>query len=376
MRAIVDHVAHPIFVKDREFRFVVLNRAFTEFVGFSREEMIGKTDYDFFPDEQSDFFRKKDIEMFASGATVQIEEEPITAADGELHILATTKVPYRNGDGVVTHVIGIIKDITELKRAEDALRHANEDLERAVAERTAELAVAQDELLRKERLAVLGQLSGGLAHQLRNPLAAIQNAVAVLRRSIPTTGGNTDHSGKALAIIDEEVRRADRTIRDLLDYAAIRPPRTLPVVVAELIDQVIDLEAQHTPVVLEVHADPAAVALVDESQMVAALGNVVRNALEAVQQKVDGRVRIDATCRDDHVLIEVQDNGSGVLPAAKDSLFEPLVTTKPLGVGLGLSIARSLVFNQGGDIRLMASDLGGAGFAIELPRGTAVPQDA
>jgi PAS domain S-box-containing protein len=121
MSAIVQHVAHPIFVKDRDFRFVVINRAFVELLGHEPDNVIGKTDYDFFPEEEADFFRRKDVEMFSSEAVVKIEEEPITDVNGDLHILATTKVPYRNGDGEVTHLIGIIKDITLLKRAETAL---------------------------------------------------------------------------------------------------------------------------------------------------------------------------------------------------------------------------------------------------------------
>lgn len=362
LAAIVELVAHPIFVKDREFRFVLLNRAFVEMAGFSREQMIGKTDYDFFPKEQSDFFREKDIEMFSSGSSVQIDVEPITDKDGNTHLLSTTKVPYRDAAGEVTHLVGIIKDITELQRVQAALRDANEALERRVRERTAELALAENELLRKERLAVLGQLAGGLAHQLRNPLAAIQNAVALLRRADSPTNGI-----QALSIIDEEVHRADRTIRDLLDYAAIRPPRPSKVLISDLIEEAIDLEHPPEGVDLRVDADASAVAYADASQLLAALGNIIRNAVEAVEQKDRAVVAIEVEQDGGRVYITVSDSGDGVPEAARESLFEPLVTTKPLGVGLGLSIARSLVQNQGGEIRFGDSLLGGAAFVIALP---------
>ncbi len=364
LAAIVELVAHPIFVKDRSYRFVLLNRAFFDMVGFEREQMIGKTDYDFFPKEQADFFRRKDVEMFTSGDPVQIEEEPITDREGNVHILATTKVPYRDAQGNVTHLVGIIKEITELKAAQEALRQANAELERRVAERTAELERAQDELLRKERLAVLGQLAGGLAHQLRNPLAAIQNAVALLRRPDGPSGAR-----QALSIIDEEVRRADRTIRDLLDYAAIRPPRLREVPLATIIEQVLDFEHPPEGVDLRVDADAGAVALADASQLAAALGNVVRNAIEAVEQKQKAVVAIHVDRQGDWVRVVVGDSGDGVPASARASLFDPLVTTKPLGVGLGLSIARSLIENLGGTIRFEDSPLGGAAFVIELPAG-------
>lgn len=125
---ILDHVAHPVFVKDREYRFVLLNRALCELVGYPREAMLGRTDYDFFPREQADFFRRKDEEMFASAARVVIEEEPITDATGALHVLATTKVPLVDEAGQVTHLVGIIHDITRLKEAEAARRRSDERL--------------------------------------------------------------------------------------------------------------------------------------------------------------------------------------------------------------------------------------------------------
>ena len=125
---VVDHIGHPIFVKDRKFRFVLLNRALFEVVGYTREQMLGKTDYDFFPRAEADFFRAKDEEVFARGEMVEIEAEPITDAAGKKHVLATTKVPLRDGRGEITHLVGIIHDITRLKEAEDALRQANEDL--------------------------------------------------------------------------------------------------------------------------------------------------------------------------------------------------------------------------------------------------------
>jgi PAS domain S-box-containing protein len=170
-RQIIDHVAYPNFVKDRDFRFVFVNRALCEMLGVPRDELVGKTDDDFFPPEQAAFFRQKDAEMFQRDAAVVIAEEPLTDARGEQHVLSTIKAPLHGEDGEITHLVGIIHDITPLKRVEDDLRRANDELsaaqsqlrdragslEQLLREKTAELQRRHDQLE-----AILGSLGEGV----------------------------------------------------------------------------------------------------------------------------------------------------------------------------------------------------------------------
>jgi len=360
LAGVIDHIAHPVFVKDRDFRFVLLNRALCDMVGHSREQMLGKTDYDFFTKEEADHFRHKDIEMFTSGSTVDISEEPLTTAQGDVRTLATIKVPQRDDAGEVTHLVGIIKDITEIKRAEETLRTANEQLELRVAQRTAALEAAQRELLRTERLAVLGQLAGGLAHQLRNPLGAIQNATALLAK------GALNHvQAGARMVIIEEVSRADQTIGTLLDYARIQAPSRQQVDLASLVADVVTNEA--VPSNIEVQVDPVAGidAQIDTVQVRTALQNIVRNAIESMPH--GGKLSVVICQESGRTDIVVTDTGQGVPEHARESLFEPLVTTKPLGIGLGLSIARTLVENHNGTIRYRPEPDVGSRFSIKRP---------
>lgn len=234
MEAIVDHLAHPVFVKDRAFKVVYVNAACCKMVGRTRAEQLGKTDYDLFPKAQADVFRQQDIKMFATAREVDSYAENLTDAAGRLHVLTTTKVPLISPTGEVTHVVGIVHDITAQKEAEDALRAANEGLERRVIERTIQLAEAQQELLRKERLATLGRLVGGLAHQIRNPLGAIVNATAILVKAMGPLA--SAEAKQAIDVITEEVWRANRIIIDLIDFARIRPAEPLPVEVATLVE--------------------------------------------------------------------------------------------------------------------------------------------
>lgn len=363
LAAVLERVAHPIFVKDRQFRFVLLNQAFCRMVGRSREELLGRTDYDFFPRREADFFRAKDEEMFAAGAPVAVDEEVITDAQGERHVLATTKEPLRDAAGEVTHLVGIIHDITRLKRAEDGLRRANEELERRVLERTTALAAAQEELMRRERLALLGQLAGGLAHQIRNPLASITNAGYLLQRAVGE--GAAPGLSEPLTIILEEAWKANRIITALLDQARIRAPERQEFPVDALVEQA--LAAHPAPPGVEIVRQVGDVPLVavDVHQVREALGNLVRNAFDAMPG--GGRLTLEARREGAQVVLAVSDTGPGIAPDQERLLFRPLVTTRPQGLGLGLTTARMLVENQGGSIDFVRTAGPGARFELRLP---------
>jgi PAS domain S-box-containing protein len=134
--ALIDSIPSPIFVKDRKHRWVLLNRASAQLAGFDREQMLGKSDHDFFPKEQADFFWKKDEEMFRTGKVINIPEEPITDGEGGLHYLHTRKAPLRDASGKITHLVGIMEDITLRRQMEKTLA----DKERIVRERARLLA--------------------------------------------------------------------------------------------------------------------------------------------------------------------------------------------------------------------------------------------
>jgi PAS domain S-box-containing protein len=373
---VIEQLPHPIFVKDRQFRYVLLNNALLRMSGYSLESILGKTDYDFLSAESADFYRQKDIEVFSTAAEVTVAVEVLTDGGGARRILSTRKVPLRGADSQITHLIGIISDITQLKAIEEDLRISTEKLEERVAERTRALALAQEDLVRKERLAVLGQLAGGVAHQIRNPLGAIKNAAYILDRrlrdhheeslSTPTADGPAKSDiAHAIEIMHDEVQRANQIITDLLDYARVRVPVRRLTSLAALVEQAVD--AQHVPssvVVVRQLPELPSIA-VDGDQLQGALFNLVRNAIEAMPD--GGTLAIDAELREGSVVVRVGDTGTGIPEEVRGRLFEPLVTTKPLGLGLGLVTARTLVEGQGGTIACIGSDEHGTRFEITLP---------
>jgi signal transduction histidine kinase len=233
--------------------------------------------------------------------------------------------------------------------------------------REEQLKAAQQELLRKERLMVLGQLAAGLAHQIRNPLAAISNAVAIARRQTPEANQRVH---EALRIAGEEVWEANRTIADLLDFARIRPPQIGSVSLNTLIGGA--LEAEPLPETIRVElALPPLTLLVDERQVCDAVRNVIRNAREAMHGV--GTLYFSASVAGGVAELSIRDTGEGVAEESQHLLFEPLVTSKPLGIGLGLSTARALVTNQGGSLEYVTQSQGGACFVLRLPLDPKTP---
>jgi PAS domain S-box-containing protein len=344
---ILDHLAHPVFVKDRQLRFVVLNRACCELVGHPREAMLGKTDLDFFPTEQVELFRAADEQVFRTAHVVHVPEEALTDARGVRHVLATTKAPLKGADGKVTHVVGIVTDITWLKLAQDALHIANEQLEQRVAQSTRELEAARDELLRKERLAVLGRLAGGFAHQIRNPLGAVVNAAALLKRQLGAQ--QPPQVLEALQVLEDEAWAANRIITDLVDYARVRKSQPAQVALGALIDQALASSPPPRGVTVERRVAPLKV-MVDEVQTVSALGNLLRNAWEAMSS--GGTLLVEGVEDGPWAVLALEDSGPGFPPEIESRLFEPLVTTKPLGLGLGLTTARLLLEGQRGRLSI------------------------
>ncbi len=241
---------------------------------------------------------------------------------------------------------------------------------RSLDDHARQLRATQAALVQRERLAALGELSAIVAHEVRNPIAIMFNAITVLRRTRRAPPPSADET-TLLQIVDDEAQRLMRMVNDLLAYAR---PEALRLTKTPL-DSILAgaAEAAHAiapagSVGVQIHV-PAELPSVecDEQLVRQAVINLMTNAMQAApRETVDVRAELDP---DDprFVRITVRDRGSGVPPEAVPRLFTPFFTTRAAGTGLGLAIVRRVAEAHGGDVRLAPSDGPGAMFYLSLP---------
>jgi len=255
----------------------------------------------------------------------------------------------------------------------EELKSFNEQLGARVKKAAAELEATQKQLFQAEKLAALGKLSAGIAHEIRNPLTSIK----ILIHSLADPGATESSREKDLNVIESEIERVNKIIRQFLDFARPRPPSLEPVDARKLIEETLalvgyEIESQGVQLQQEDEGGLPPVAM-DREQMKQVLLNLILNALQAMPQ--GGRLRIQTSLRASEeggktkraVEIRVQDTGEGVPAEIQGKIFEPFFSTKEEGIGLGLSVAQRIVEEHGGTIRVASAEGGGTVFSITLP---------
>ena len=218
-----------------------------------------------------------------------------------------------------------------------------------------------------ERLAATGELAAGVAHEIRNPLAAIVNATTLLGEEESLT---QEERASTLGAVRKEARRLNRILSEFLVFARPREPKRLAGDIREVVDHVITLiredPSRARQVELEVRVDPAVPSFVfDADQMTQVLLNIALNGVEALDGP--GRVGIDVGLRGSSVAIAVSDTGRGMPPEERRRVFDPFYSRKPAGTGLGLTLARRIVTAHGGQIEVESTPGRGTCFTILLP---------
>jgi signal transduction histidine kinase len=247
------------------------------------------------------------------------------------------------------------------------MKRTQEAAER-LAESNRNLRAAQASLRRSERLAALGQLTAGLAHELRNPLGTIRASAEMLTKA--STQSRPEVMSEMAGYIRSETDRMNSLIASFLDFA--RPLRIRPIEadlmpVLEDVVRVLEDAANSHGVRLKIHvADDASRFTFDPELLRLAISNLVQNAIQASPADTTVEVRAEGSAQ--NVLIFVSDQGEGIQPQHLENIFNPFFTTKANGVGLGLAIVAKIVDEHQGRIQVFSEVGNGTTFEMSLPK--------
>lgn len=279
-------------------------------------------------------------------------------------------VPFKqNGN---QNLLLMIDDITERKQAEIELEQYKENLEELVFERTKELQDAQGELVRKERLATLGQLTATVSHELRNPLGAMRPSLYIIEKKC---NKDDEQLQKAIERVDRNIERCDRTIDELLDFTRITDLNTQITGIDEWLGTVIDEQVLPDDISLEKEFSLKDVRLkIDRGRLRRAIINVFENACHAMMmddKKVvnikDAKLNIKTEVNNERIEIVITDNGCGLTESVLEKVFEPLFSTKGFGVGLGMPTVKQIMEQHSGGIEIKTDEGKGTSVILWLP---------
>jgi two-component system sensor histidine kinase PilS (NtrC family) len=310
-----------------------------------------------------------------------VRERVITGLARERASQGRARFPYRNRGGQALH-LGVAAYV--LRDDE-----GSPDGHVVIFQDVSDVVEMERDLRRSERLAAVGELSAGIAHEIRNPLAAISGSIQMLSREGVDAAGGLE-ARRLMAIAIREADRLNHLISDFLHYARPGPRKPAPVRVEEAVAEVLELFDAARPAAMKVDRaiDPALRVRADPEQLRQVLWNLVLNAAEAMEeggtlrisaapsgagppQEAPARRRNEGTGEPAWAEIVVADDGAGIPPEALDRIFDPFFTTKRDGSGLGLAMVHRIVGDHGGGVRLESSMGSGTTVRLWLPRSEA-----
>ncbi len=358
--SLMDAIPDRIYFKDRESRFVRNNRAHARSLGATPAECVGRSDADFFSREHAERALADEQEIIRTGEPVIAKIERITRRDGRQGWVSSTKLAWRDADGVIIGTFGISRDITAQKEAEEKL-------------------IAEHELLTRSN-AELEQFAYVASHDLQEPLRAVASCVQLLRKRYE---GKLDARGEEfITHAVEGTKRMQALITDLLAYSRIgthtHPFET--VTGDEVLDEALanlTVSLQENDVLVTREPQPLPTIVADASQLTQVFQNLVANAIKFRAEGRRPEIRVTARRGADEWVFAVADNGIGIEPQYFERIFRMFqrlhTRARYPGTGIGLAICKKVIERHGGRIWLESQPEQGSTFFFSLPDLCPIP---
>ena len=360
LRTLFEALPDLVWLKDVDGTYLSCNHKFERFFDANEEDIVGKTDYDFVNKELADSFRKNDKISMAAGKACINEEEVTYANDGHVELLETIKTPIFSKDGEMRGVLGVGRNITERKNAEDSLR-------------------------RSQKMDAIGQMAGGIAHDFNNILGVILGNLSFLKRDV----ANNEKALKRISTAEKMSLRAADLTKQLLGFSRSEQGQKVKPTDINLVIQGMDslITRSITPEV-EVNLSffgELWLTDIDFSDFEDALLNLILNARDAMPDggsltiETANKVLDEAYAENntsakpgEYVELSISDNGKGIAKEIVDRIFEPFFTTKPRGkgTGLGLSMVFGFIQRSNGHIKIYSEPDIGTVVRCYLPRSS------
>ncbi|NQS90677.1 response regulator [Patescibacteria group bacterium] len=356
LQALIDNIPDSIYFKDDKNRFVRVNKAKAEHPGATPENMIGKTDFDYFPKEQAKEAFTDDNQVMESNRPLVDKVEKTTHADGTEHWASITKIPRHNERGQVIGTMGISRDITERKKAEETL-------------------------IRSEKLRALGEMAAGVAHDFNNLLAIILGNAQLLERGMERY--KAEEIRQRLNIIARTAEEGGETVKRLQyftraevsrrDFAKTDLNKIVKAAIASTSPRWKDeTEAKGITIRIKEKLGKLPPLLGSRSELMEVLTNLIFNSLEAMPEGGEITIRTKAT--KNKIYLYFTDTGKGIPGRIKDRIFDPFFSTKgPKASGLGLSVSYGIIKRHQGKIKVEGTEGEGTTFTISIPIGLQTP---